>query len=57
MFVQLIEIVGVVMDRSHMKDMFTNSYGKILTMLTTEVAICKVCIFIYFYYITVCSKQ
>lgn len=45
MFVQLIDIVGVVMDRSHMKDTFTNSYGKILTMLTTEVEICKVRIF------------
>lgn len=39
---QLIEVIGVVMDRSHMKDMFQNSYGKILNMLSTEVTICKV---------------
>ncbi|KAL4135288.1 hypothetical protein QTP88_006906 [Uroleucon formosanum] len=38
---KLIEIVGVVMDRSGMKDMFTNSYSKILNMLSNEVTICK----------------
>lgn len=44
MVLQLIEIVGVVMDRSGMKDMFTSSYGKILNMLSNEVTICKVSI-------------
>lgn len=42
LLLQLIEIVGAVMDRSRMKDMFQNSYGKILNMLSTEVTICKV---------------
>lgn len=40
---QLIEIVGAVMDRSRMKDMFANSYDKILIMYENEVTICKVC--------------
>jgi hypothetical protein len=30
------------MDRSGIKDMFANSYGRILNMLSNEVAICKV---------------
>lgn len=41
---QLIEVVGVVIDRSRMKDMFANSYDRILNMLSNEVTICKVCV-------------
>lgn len=47
MFLQLIDIVGVIMDRSRMKDIFVNSYDKILNMLSNEVIICKVCRYIY----------
>lgn len=48
--IQLIEVVGVVMDRSHIKDTFTNSYGKILNILSTEVMICKVRKYVYVIY-------
>jgi len=47
MILQLIEIVGAVMDRSRMKYMFTNSYDKILNMLSNEVIICKVRMYVY----------
>lgn len=35
--------MGVIMDRSGIKDMFITNYDKVLNMLTTEVTICKVC--------------
>lgn len=37
------------MDRSHMKNTFTNSYGKILNMFSTEVMNCKVREYVYLF--------